>query len=150
MIGNIITSLRMLRLWWIWLTQPTGDFALDDEIYARDTAALKSYDARARLRRHPSPRDCPTFDCRVCLELHGVRPDPLLTVTSLDPVLVGRQAIEGDALLDVAAWLAANGWTGREGMSEDHPEDCAGRLQRYAAWLLKARAVYEKGQVTAS
>lgn len=76
----------------------------------------------------PDGSDCPIPipDCRTC------RPDPLLTVSSLDPVEVGRQAVRGDAILDVVAWLRANGW-----------QDDAGRLQRYAAWLIEARMAYE-------
>lgn len=137
MIARLIVHVRYLRAWWAWFCDPTGDFRLDDDRIAETTRALKSYDARMAARR-PAPRDCTSFDCVVCLEIH------------VDHTKLGRQAIEGAAILDITRWLAANGWTGREGASEDHPEDCAGRLQRYACWLRKARAAYEKAQVAAS
>lgn len=132
MIARLIACLRSLRAYWLWLAEVHEMAKNDDAVYAADTAELK----RAR---HPSLRDCPTFDCAVCLELHGVRPDPRKFVTSLDPTRVGRQAVEGDAILDVSAWLASSGFA-------DMP---AGERQQYAAWILKTRAAYEKAQVTA-
>lgn len=57
----------------------------------------------------------------------------------LDPVEVGRQASEGAAILDTVAWLECSGF-----VDEDR-----GHLQQYAAWLLAARAAYERQEVTA-
>ena len=63
--------------------------------------------------------------------------DSRLDVTPLDPAEVGRQERFGAAILDTAAWLDANGWAGV----------CAGDRQVYAAWLLAARAAYERQEV---
>lgn len=63
------------------------------------------------------------------------RPDPLLTVPSLDPAEVGRQASRGAAILDVVRWLDCQGWYGED----------RGEVQRYACWLLERRAAYERG-----
>lgn len=60
-------------------------------------------------------------------------PDPLVSVSSLDPVAVGRQPVGGDAIKDVVRWLEASGWYGEE----------RGALQCYAVWLLRRRAAYE-------
>lgn len=61
--------------------------------------------------------------------------DPLMLVTSLDPVEVGRQESQAEAILDVVRWLDCQGWYGED----------RGDLQRYACWLLQARAAYERG-----
>lgn len=137
MIARALAYVRYLRAWWDWFCDPTGDMRLDDERFAEDTRDLKahiawrkSYDARVAAR-HPSPRDCPSFDCVVCRALRSV---PVL-----DPTQVGRQAVEGDAILEVVGWLTVSGFA-------DMPR---GELQRYACWLLKARGDYERGEVTA-
>lgn len=51
-----------------------------------------------------------------------------------DPSTVGRQEKFGAAILDVADWLQASGWS----------EAPAGDRQQYAAWLLGMREAYER------
>lgn len=94
-----------LRRLWAWLCDPTGELRADDARYAADT-----------------------------LELDAHRSEPLLVVSSLDPREVGRQEIEGDAILDVVRWLECSGWYGED----------RGALQCYAVWLLRRRAAYEQ------
>lgn len=78
------------------------------------------------------------FSGRACLaRLRARRPDPLATVSSLNPAEVGRQPQFGAAILDAAAWLEASGWH----------DDSAGERQVYASWLLEQRDAYERGEV---
>lgn len=131
MIARIIAGRRYLRAWWDWFCDPTGDMRLDDERFAEDTRDLKAHIAWGKrideriAARHPSPRDCTAFDCAVCLARNDHRQ-------------IGRQEIEGDAILEVTRWLAASGWA----------DMAAGELQQYACYLRLARADYEKSQVT--
>lgn len=94
----------------------------DDDEYARDTADLAAFDRRWAYRRGPQ-----------------------LFVSSLNPAEVGRQAVEGDAIKDVARWLEYEGWTGDEIPTTDGTETSAGRLQRFAGGLLRRREKYERG-----
>ena len=99
---------------------------------------LRAWLAWARAtRQQPSglealftaPSECPipVPNCGTC------RPIPF------DPVEVGPAATPAEAILDVVAWLRAEGW-----------QDDAGYLQQYATFLLARRAAYERGGVTAS
>lgn len=72
--------------------------------------------------------------------LFATERDPLLVVSSLDPAEVGRQPRQGDAIKDVAAWLAASGFA-------DRP---VGYRQCYALWLMDQRDAYERGEVRTS
>jgi hypothetical protein len=48
---------------------------------------------------------------------------------------VGRGDLSKESISDVVRWLEREGWYGED----------AGRLQVYAAWLIKRRASYERG-----
>lgn len=73
---------------------------------------------------------------------HGAPPATrtalLPAVSPRDPATVGRQLVEGAAILDIADWLAAHGFEDME----------RGELQRYAAWLRLVRAAHEPTTVT--
>lgn len=71
--------------------------------------------------------------------LYAERTDAIDMVTDdpplpLDPAEVGRQAIRGDAILQVADWLAVSGFADVQ----------AGDRQQYAEWLLEQREAYER------
>lgn len=84
---------------------------------------------RAWIRRAPQPvRDDERFATYV-------ETDPLLIVTSLDPIEVGRQRSCAAAITDTVAWLEVSGFDDVD----------RGDLQRYALFLLEMRAAYERG-----
>lgn len=68
----------------------------------------------------------------------ATRTAPLRAASPRDPVTVGRQRVEGAAILDIADWLAAHGFADME----------RGELQRYAAWLRLVRAAHEPARAT--
>lgn len=63
-------------------------------------------------------------------------PDPLTEISSLDPIEVGRQAIQAKAIADVVLWLECSGWYGED----------RGQLQQYGLWLIERRRAYEGGK----
>lgn len=56
---------------------------------------------------------------------------------SLDPADIGRGGLSKSSIVEVVSWLERVGWRGED----------AGRLQVYAAWLIKRREAYESGQI---
>jgi hypothetical protein len=134
MIARLLADLRRLRRWLAWARRVRqGDIAGAEALFTEDLETTHATSATAARQAASPTADQAAAD-------GGGTDDPLLVVTSLDPAEVGRQRVQGEAILDTAAWLEASGWADLD----------AGERQVYASWLLERRAAYERGEARIS